>query len=92
MSDHIEKHFFTSNGVSLSLTPGPQRPARTYPKGPAPDQLENKIAELKRALRAMDAREPEDMDSEEHENWALARETLEDMMDDLMDLMDDPQE
>lgn len=90
MSDRIEKHFLTANGVPLTLSSAPKQ--RCTPEGLTLPQLEAWLQELKATQRELDAEEPEDMDTEEHEDWAVEREALEDLMDAIRDAMDELQE
>lgn len=46
-------------------------------------------AALLEQLAALDAREPEDMDSESYEAWAEEHEELEDLLDEIRDLLDE---
>ena len=45
--------------------------------------------ELREKLAELDAREPEDMMSREYERWGARHETLEDELDDLLELLDE---
>ena len=40
-------------------------------------------------IAQLDAREPEDMNSEEYEAWADEHEELEDLLDEIQDLLDE---
>ena len=58
-----------------------------FPSGQ--QDLREELARLRTLLDELDAREPEDMDSEEYEQWGDAHEELEDQIDDILDLLDD---
>ena len=58
-----------------------------FPSGQ--QDLHQELARLRALLDELDAREPEDMDSEEYEQWGDAHEELEDQIDDILDLLDD---
>ena len=53
------------------------------------EQLEIRLAELRRQIEALDAREPEDMESDAYEDWGDTHEELEDQVDDILDLLDE---
>lgn len=53
------------------------------------EELEEYRAELEARLCDMDDGEPEDMDSEEFEQWADAHESLEDMLSEAEDRIDE---
>lgn len=50
--------------------------------------LQAQKAALLAQIAQLDAREPEDMDSELYEAWAEEHEELEDLLDEILDLMD----
>ena len=54
---------------------------------PNADLLAQKAA-LEEKIAQLDAREPEDMESEEYEAWADEHEELEDLLDDILDQLD----
>lgn len=51
--------------------------------------LQAQKAALLAQIAQLDAREPEDMDSELYEAWAEEHEELEDLLDEILDLMDE---
>lgn len=51
--------------------------------------LEAQKAALLAQIALLDAREPEDMESEEYEAWADEHEELEDLLDEIRDLLDE---
>ena len=53
------------------------------------EELEEYRAELEARLRDMDDGEPEDMAGEEFEQWADAHESLEDLLSEVEDRIDD---
>lgn len=53
------------------------------------EALSSQLDILRAQLNELDAREPEDMDSEEYEQWGQLHENLEDQIDDIMDLLDE---
>ena len=53
------------------------------------EELEEYRAELEARLCDMDDGEPEDMDSEEFERWADAHESLEDLLSEVEDRIDE---
>lgn len=55
----------------------------------SPEELEAYRAELKAKLNDMDENEPEDMDSEAFEQWADAHESLEDLLSEAEDRIDE---
>lgn len=55
---------------------------------PRASLLEQKEALLAQ-LAQLNAREPEDMDSELYEQWADEHEELEDLLDEIQDLLDE---
>lgn len=55
----------------------------------SPEELEAYRAGLKARLRDMDENEPEDMGSEEFEQWADAHESLEDLLSEAEDRIDE---
>ena len=54
-----------------------------------PEELEQYRAELEARLQDMDDDEPEDMAGEEFEQWADAHESLEDLLSEAEDRMDE---
>lgn len=52
-------------------------------------QLLANQAVLLEQLAQLDAREPQDMDSELYEAWAEEHEELEDLLDEIQDLLDE---
>ena len=55
------------------------------------EQLKACQKETQRQIEALDAQEPEDMESEAYEVWGDAHEMLEDLLDDLQDRLDEQQ-
>lgn len=51
--------------------------------------LQAQKAALLAQIAELDAREPEDMDSELYEAWADEHEELEDLLDEIQDLLDE---
>ena len=51
--------------------------------------LQTQKAALLAQIAELDAREPEDMDSELYEAWAEEHEELEDLLDEIQDLLDE---
>lgn len=51
--------------------------------------LQEQKAALLEQLATLNAREPEDMDSELYEAWAEEHEELEDLLDEIQDLLDE---
>lgn len=51
--------------------------------------LQEQKAALLAKIAELDAREPEDMDSELYEAWAEEHEELEDLLDEIQDLLDE---
>ena len=51
--------------------------------------LQEQKAALLAQIAELDAREPEDMDSELYEAWAEEHEELEDLLDEIQDLLDE---
>lgn len=51
-------------------------------------ELEGYIQRLENQIAQMDAREPEDMESQAFEDWADCHEALEDILDDARDRLD----
>ena len=51
--------------------------------------LQAQKAALLEQIAQLDAREPEDMESEEYEAWADEHEELEDLLDEIQDLLDE---
>lgn len=51
--------------------------------------LQAQKAALLAQIAELDAREPEDMDSELYEAWAEEHEELEDLLDEIQDLLDE---
>lgn len=49
------------------------------------DQLKRQLELLQEELARLDAREPQDEESEEYEAWAEEHEDLEDRIDDVLD-------
>ena len=49
------------------------------------DQLKRQLELLQEELARLDAREPQDEESEEYEAWAEEHEDLEDQIDDVLD-------
>ena len=59
---------------------------------PSPTQKESLLAQLedlRATLDALDAQEPEDMNSDEYEQWGDLHEDLEDQIDEILDLLDE---
>ena len=54
-----------------------------------PEQLRAYQAALLEKLADLDAREPQNMNSEAYEAWGDAHEELEDLLDEALDLMED---
>lgn len=59
-----------------------------FPSPISREELAAQLAELRAMLDDLDAREPENMDSEEYEQWGDAHEELEDQIDEILDLLD----
>lgn len=57
--------------------------------GLSPEELEAYRVELKARLHDMNENEPEDMDSEAFEQWADAHESLEDLLSETEDRIDE---
>lgn len=57
--------------------------------GLSPEELEAYRVELKARLHDMNKNEPEDMDSEAFEQWADAHESLEDLLSETEDRIDE---
>lgn len=57
--------------------------------GLSPEELEAYRADLKARLRDMDGSEPADMDSEAFEQWADVHESLEDLLSETEDRIDE---
>ena len=53
-----------------------------------PEQLRACQADTQQRIDALDAQEPEDMESEAYEVWGDAHEMLEDILDDIQDRLD----
>lgn len=51
--------------------------------------LQEQKAALLAQITELDAREPEDMDSELYEAWAEEHEELEDLLDEIQDLLEE---
>lgn len=51
--------------------------------------LEVYLAQLRRQIEELDAREPANMNSEAYEQWGDAHEELEDLVDEVLDLLDE---
>ena len=51
-------------------------------------QLQAHYAAMQEELRALDAKEPKNMNSEAYEEWADEHEELEDYLDEILDRMD----
>ena len=56
---------------------------------PDKEYLLAQLTELRAMVEELDTQEPEDMDSEEYEQWGQAHEELEDQIDDILDLLDE---
>ena len=54
-----------------------------------PEQLHAYQAVLLQKLAALDAKEPQNMNSEAYEEWGDAHEELEDLLDEIQDRLDD---
>ena len=65
------------------------RPAFAGLGGLSPEELEEYRAELEARLCDMDDDEPEDMAGEEFEQWADAHESLEDLLSEAEDRIDE---
>ena len=50
--------------------------------------LQDRLSWLREQIAALDAREPENMDSEAYEEWADDHEDLEDLVDEILDILD----
>ena len=57
-------------------------------KDPGREETELAVAAVRAQISELDAREPEDMDSEAYVAWADAHESLEDWLDELLDRLD----
>lgn len=53
------------------------------------EQLKAYREEVRQRIEALDAQEPEDMESEAYENWGDAHEMLEDLLDDIQDRLEE---
>ena len=51
-------------------------------------QLQAHYAQMQEELRALDAKEPKNMNSEAYEEWADEHEELEDYLDEILDRME----
>lgn len=56
------------------------------------EQLQNRLRAVREQLARLDALEPAELMSEEHERWGERHEQLEDLVDELMDLLDEMEE
>lgn len=52
-------------------------------------QLQAHYAAMQEELRALDAKEPKNMNSEAYEEWGDLHEELEDLVDDVLDRLDE---
>lgn len=52
-------------------------------------QLRTYLEQLRARIAMLDEREPEDMDSEEYEDWGDAHEELEDLVDEVIERMEE---
>ena len=52
-------------------------------------QLQNHYAAMQEQLHDLDAKEPQNMNSEAYEEWADEHEELEDYLDEILDRMED---
>jgi len=53
------------------------------------EELLRQLRETKARIRALDAEEPEDMDSEDYDRWACRHEELEDLRDELEEALEE---
>ena len=53
------------------------------------EQLISYLNHIRAQIEALDAQEPEDMDSEEYEAWGDRHEVLEDLADELLDRLEE---
>ncbi len=58
------------------------------PDSLTPEELRDLLAQLEDFYREVDAREPEDEESEEFDAWLEDLEEIQDLMDDLTDRLD----
>ncbi len=52
------------------------------------EALQARLVLLRQQLEKLDAKEPEQMDTQEYETWAAAHEDLEDRVDDVLDALE----
>lgn len=52
------------------------------------EELEDELAHLKAMIAVLDKKEPKDMESQAHEVWAEQHETLEDQIDEIMEILE----
>ena len=53
------------------------------------EELQDLLAQLRQQVEQLDLSEPDDMDSEEYEQWGDRHEELEDRIDEILDRLDD---
>ena len=58
-------------------------------EGMGREQLLDGLERARAALERLDREEPEDMESEDYEDWARRHEALEDLADDILDLLEE---
>ena len=66
--------------------PGQEEPEDIYEMNL--QQLQAHYAAMQEELRALDAKEPKNMNSEAYEEWADEHEELEDYLDEILDRME----
>ena len=74
------------NKDTVIAFPQPEEPDDIYEMNLA--QLQAHYAAMQEELRALDAREPGNMNSEAYEEWADEHEELEDYLDEILDRME----
>ena len=52
------------------------------------DALQDRLEQLRALIAQLDENEPEDMESEEYEDWGELHEELEDLLDDVIDQLE----
>jgi hypothetical protein len=67
--------------------PGQEEPEDIYEMNL--QQLQAHYAAMQEELRALDAKEPKNMNSEAYEEWADEHEELEDAIDEVLELLDE---
>lgn len=57
--------------------------------GPSKEYLLARLNELRAELDELDSQEPEDMGSEEYDQWGDLHEDLENQIDEILDILDE---